>query len=75
MTKFLDEAVAAVRKLPSENQDEIARLMLRLAAGDGETETIEPAHLAAILEGLEQAGRGQLASDVEIEAAFRRFDA
>jgi len=48
--------------------------MLHLAANGGEPEDIDPAHLSAVLEGLSQAKRRQFASDVEVEAAFRRFD-
>ena len=75
MTKLLDKAMNAVRKLSLESQDEIARAMLQLAEGDGEIETIDAAYLAAVLEGLSQAKAGRFASDAEIEAAFRRFDA
>ena len=32
MTKLLDQALEAVRRLPSDDQDEIARAMLHLAA-------------------------------------------
>lgn len=74
MTKFLEDAVAAVRRLPSESQDEIARVMLLLASNDGEPEPIDPAHLPAVLEGLGQAERGQFATDADVETAFRRFD-
>ena len=74
MTKLLEQALEAVRRLPSDTQDEIARAMLQLAARDGEPEEIDAAHLAAVLEGLVQAQRGQFASDDEVEAAFRRFD-
>lgn len=74
MTKLLEKALEAVRALPPEAQDEIARAILHLAEGDAEPEPIAPEHLPAILEGLTQAKRGQFASDAEIEAAFRRFD-
>ena len=74
MTKLLDQALEAVRGLPSEGQDEIARTMLRLAAGGGEPEPVDPAHLPAVLEGLAQARRNEFATDAEVEAAFRRFD-
>lgn len=74
MTKLLKQALAAVSRLPPDNQDEIARVMLRLAASDGEPEEIDAAHLPAVLEGLAQADRGEFASDVEVEAAFRLFD-
>jgi hypothetical protein len=74
MTKLLEKAVEAVRKLPADDQNEIARAMLALA-NDSEPETVEPAHLAAVLEGLAQARSGRYASAAEVEAALRRFDA
>jgi DNA-binding TFAR19-related protein (PDSD5 family) len=74
MTKLLEQALAAVSLLSPDNQDEIARLMLRLAAGDGESEEIDAADLSAVLEGLAQAERREFASDAEVEAAFRLFD-
>jgi hypothetical protein len=74
MTELLDKAVEVVRRLPSENQDDIARAMLRLAAHEEEPESIDPAHLSAVLEGLRQARDRDFATDSEVEAAFRRFD-
>lgn len=74
MTKLLEKAVETVRALPSTSQDEIARAMLQLASQEAEPETIDPAHLPAVLRGLDQARRGEFASEAEVEAAFRRFD-
>ena len=74
MTKLLERALEAVRRLPSENQDEIARAMLLLASSGDAPEEIDAAHLPAVLEGLAQAKRREFASDAEVEAAFRRFD-
>ena len=74
MTKLLEQALEAVRRLPAESQDEIARAMLLLAQSEAEPEPIDPAHLPAILEGLAQAKRREFASDEEVAAAFRRFD-
>ena len=74
MTKLLDQALEAVRRLPPAAQDDIARAMLQLAAGDNEPEEIDAAHLPAVLEGLAQAKRREFASDADVEAAFRRFD-
>lgn len=73
MTKLLEKAVEAVRRLPAKAQDEIAHAMLNLAGGE-QPEEIDPAHLPDILESLAQAKRREFASDIEIEAAFRRFD-
>lgn len=73
MTKLLEKALEAERRLPPEAQDEIALAMLNLA-DDGAAEEIDPTHLAAVLKGLDQAKRRKFANDAEIEAAFRRFD-
>jgi predicted transcriptional regulator len=75
MSKLLDKAFEAVRKLPADAQDDVARTMLELAGEGGDPEPIEASHLSAVLEGLAQARRGEFASDSEVEAAFRRFDA
>lgn len=74
MTKLLEKAVEAVRKLSVAEQDEIARAMLQLAKSDGEPEAVDASHLSAVLEGLAQAKRHEFVSDTEVEAAFRRFD-
>ena len=73
MTKLLEKALEAVRRLPPESQDEIARAMLNLA-DEGEPEDIDPAHLSHVLESLAQAKRREFATNAEVEAAFRRFD-
>jgi len=74
MTKLLEKALEAVRRLPPHDQDQIALAMLTLTGKDGEVEEIDPAHLAAVLEGLALAKRGEFATDAEVEAAFRRFE-
>lgn len=74
MTKLLEKALEAVRALPADAQDDIARTMLALASNEGEPEPIDAAHLAAVLEGLAQVKHGQFAGEAEVEAAFRRFD-
>ncbi len=74
MTKLLEKALEAVRRLPPDSQDEIALAMLTLSGNDGEPEDIAAAHLPAVLEGLAQAKRREFAADAEIEAAFRRSE-
>jgi DnaJ-domain-containing protein 1 len=73
MTQLLDQALDAVRKLPSESQDEIARAILTLAAQEADPVPIEAEHLAAVLDGLGQIRRRELAMNAEVEAALRRF--
>ena len=74
MTKLLEHAIEAVRRLPADSQDEIAHTILHLAGSEAETDSVGRAHLAAVLEGLAQAKRREFATDDEVEAAFRRFD-
>ncbi len=74
MTKLLEKAIEAVRKLSVAEQDEIARAMLQLAKSDGEPEAVDASHLPAVLEGLAQAKRRVFVSDANVEAAFRRFE-
>jgi hypothetical protein len=73
MTKLLEKALEAVRSLSPDDQDQIALAMLTLTGKQGEPEEVDPAHLAAVLEGLAQAKRRRFASAAEVEAAFRRF--
>ena len=74
MTKLLDQAIEVARRLPADSQDDIARTILHLAGSELETEPVDSAHLAAVLERLAQAKRREFATDDEVEAAFRRFD-
>jgi hypothetical protein len=74
MTKLLEKAVEAVRQLPPDSQDEIARVILTLTGEEGEPEEIDPAYLSDVLESLAQAKRREFATDAEVEVAFRRFD-
>ena len=74
MTKLLEKALEAVRRLPPESQNEIALAMLTLSGNEGEPEDVAAAHLPAVLEGLAQAKHREFAGDAEIEAAFRRFE-
>lgn len=71
MTDLLDLAIARVRDLPASDQDAFASVLLSalkpedVAPEDDETR-------AAIREGLEQAERGEFASDEEIAALWKR---
>jgi DNA-binding transcriptional regulator YdaS (Cro superfamily) len=76
MTKLLEQAFDAARQLSPERQDEIARAILTLIAGEkASPEQIDPARLSDVLEGLAHARRRQFANEADVEAAFLRFDA
>jgi predicted transcriptional regulator len=72
MTKLLEQAIAKVRTLPSEEQDALAAAMLSMAEGDAADFPIDAATRAAILEGLAEAERGEFVPDDVVEAANKR---
>jgi hypothetical protein len=73
MTALLDKALGVVRALPAKDQDEIARAILALAGDIEGPEAIEPEHLPAVLEALDQARQGHFAAAEAVETAFKRF--
>lgn len=73
MTKLLEHAVAKVRALPDEDQDELALAILAMADRSAEVEELDDETRAAIREGLEQARRGEFASDEEMAALWKRY--
>ena len=74
MTALLDRAVGALRRLPLEDQNQLARALLALALDGEELEAIPVEDLAAVEEGLAQARRGEFVSAERVATAFSRFD-
>lgn len=72
MTELMEKALAAIDRWPTARQDEAAEILLALDRL-GETYVASSDELAAIDEALAQTGRGEFASEAEIEAAFARF--
>jgi hypothetical protein len=67
MTKLLDEAVNAVRRLPADAQDDIGRFLLELAS---ET-PLDPDEIAAIDEAEAEIARGEGLTGEELKAFWR----
>jgi hypothetical protein len=72
MTKLLDQAIEAVRVLPPDEQDDIARLLLQLAGDDAEPVALSPDERAAISRSKEAASRGEFASDEQVRATWAK---
>ena len=72
MTTLLEQGIQAVRGLPAERQDMAGELLLTLAAAAPQyqltAEQLEDLKLA-----IEQADRGEFASDQEIAATWKKF--
>ncbi|MGH7117413.1 MAG: hypothetical protein ACREFP_00190 [Acetobacteraceae bacterium] len=73
MTKLLDDALEAARNLPPDDQDSIARVVLRLTGMDDEPpvelSTDERADIAA---SKAAAGRGEFATDDQVRATWAK---
>ena len=71
MTQLLD---TAARSLPPEVQDDIARIVLRLAVDEEATPiALSADERIAIEHSLAQAARGEFATDAEVEAVWAKF--
>jgi hypothetical protein len=70
MTKLLDQAVEAVRGLPPDAQDDIARVLLQLAGNDTPPVGLSAQERAAIAASKAAAGRGEFATDEHVRATW-----
>jgi len=73
MTKLLEEAFEKLSQLPEGRQDELARMLIDVAADDLHPYQLTNDELAAVEEGLAQAKRGEFASDEQVAAMWKRW--
>jgi hypothetical protein len=74
MTKLLDDALEAARHLPPDAQDNIARVVLRLAGTDDEAPIALTAdERAAIAVSKAAAARGDFATDEQMRAVWAKY--
>lgn len=73
MTKLFEQAIEAARKLPPEEQDDIARAIMALAgAGEVAPVPLTPEERDAIARSKAAAARGEFASDDEVRAVWAK---
>lgn len=73
MTKLLDEAIAKVRSLSDQDQDEAAEILLALTSQRKEPIPLDPATVTAVRRGLAEMRHGKFASDEAVGALFSRY--
>jgi len=73
MTELLEQAVERVRALPSAQQDELARVLLRLAGGEEAVYQLTPEEEADLIKAEAEIERGEFASDAEVKAVFAKY--
>ena len=69
MTKLLLEAVARVSALPEEEQNRAAQAMIAFAS-EQRTYVLNEQQIAGIYHAIDQADRGEFASDDEVKEIF-----
>jgi len=70
MTRLLEQAVAAVRSLPDDVQDDLARMLLQLAGVYQPLYELSPEEAADIDASMAEAERGEFATDDEVRALW-----
>ena len=74
MTKLLEQAVATVRGLPPEVQDDLARILLQLAGEGQPALQLSAAEEASFEESLAQADRREFATDEQVRAIWAKHN-
>ena len=72
MTRLLQQAIETVSALPDEVQDDLARVLLRLAGVEQPPYVLTPEEEADIDASMAEAERGEFATDEEIRAMWAK---
>jgi predicted transcriptional regulator len=72
MTKMVKEAIEVLRDLPEERQETIARAILDYASDDGVYHLTDEEH-AELRAGLAEIERGEIATEAEVRAVYKRI--
>lgn len=71
MSKLLEKAVAEIRRLPEDRQNEAAAILFEIAAQDADESRLSSEQIADLEEWL--ASAPDYATEEEVEAVFRRL--
>jgi hypothetical protein len=74
MTDIFEQAVEALRKMPTAERDSIAQAIVSLAGHEVGPLDVESDHLPFVLEGLAQIERGEFAEGEPEEIVARAFE-
>lgn len=73
MTKLLEKAVEAARALSPEVQDDIARVVLKLAGSDQPSLLLTEEEKASFAESRGEAARREFATDEQVRAIWAKY--
>jgi hypothetical protein len=73
MTKLLEQAIETARRLPPNEQDDIARAIMQLAGAGGDVLfRLAPEQREAIAKSKAAAARGEFATDEQVRATWAK---
>jgi hypothetical protein len=72
MSQVLEDAIEKVRRLPADRQAYVAEVLEQIAAAGSDVFLVPEEHREAVLEGLDQAKRGEFVSDEEMAALWKK---
>jgi hypothetical protein len=72
MSKLLDQAIDALRHVPDDQQDEIARVVIQLTGGDQTIYELTPEEEADLATSDAAAARGEFATDEQVRAIWAK---
>jgi predicted transcriptional regulator len=72
MIKALENAIEKVRKLPEDRQAYVAEILEQIADAESGLFVVPDSHRAAVLQGLEQAERGEFVSDEDMAVLWKK---
>jgi hypothetical protein len=73
MTKMMREAIAALRELPEDRQEVLARAILDFASDDEEVYHLTDEERSEVRAGLAEIERGEIASEREVSTVHKRI--
>ena len=73
MTELFEKAVATMRDLPAETQDDLARIMLSLAGEEPPIIELSETEMNSLDASRHQAAHGVYASDEEVKSVWSKY--
>lgn len=69
----MQDAMKKLSQLPKGRQDELAQMLIEVAASDLSPYQLTAEERAGVQKGIEQADRGEFATDEEVAQVWKRF--
>ena len=69
----MEKAIDALRRIPDRRQNDIAQVVLELAADSEQVYQLSPDEESDLAQSEEEAARGEFASDADVRAVWSKY--